>query len=307
MSKAQRVRAQNARERIAAQQAAARRAELRRRAMMAGGSVVVVIAVVIGVILYATNRNSPPAAAGNNGVSGTVLPAKVSSDITSVPASALESVGAGSVGTWLTNDEGGAAPLVPISNSPLTSGGKPEMLYIGAEFCPYCAAIRWSMAVALSRFGHFTTPLRGFHSSASDVYPNTPTLTFYKAGYTSSYLTFTPVENGNADNTGVLQPTTSQQEALWKKYDTSSDGTVGYPFIDFGNKVVLKTPIVDPQILSKLSWAQVAADLHNTKSAVAQAELGAANYLTAAICKMTSNADTSVCSASTISSMEKSI
>jgi thiol-disulfide isomerase/thioredoxin len=305
MSKAQRVRAQNARERIAAQQAAARKAEFRRRAAIAGGSVVVVLAVVIAVILYATNRSSPPPAAGNNGTMGTVLSASVSSDITSVPASTQYGVGAGSVGTWLTNDEGGAPPLVPISNSPLTSGGKPEMLYIGAEFCPFCAAMRWSMAVALSRFGHFTTALRGFHSSPTDSFPNTPTLTFYKAGYTSKYLTFTPVENEDI-NRNTLQATTSAQMALWEKYDSSSDG-VGYPFIDFGNKVVVKTPIVDPSILAGKSWAQVAAALHEPTSPIAQAELGAANYVTAAICKMTGNAPTAVCSASTIQTMEKGI
>src|SRR5215471_17073708 len=47
----------------------------------------------------------------------------------------------------------GKLPFTPGSGAPLTSGGKPEMLYIGAEYCPYCAAMRWSMAVALSRFG----------------------------------------------------------------------------------------------------------------------------------------------------------
>ena len=304
MSKSARVRAQNARERIAAQQAAARRAEFRRRAMFAGGSVVAVLAVVIAVILYAANKNSPPAA-GNNGTSGTVLPASVSSDVTGVPAGTQYSVGAGSVGTWLTNDEGGAPPLLRVSNSRLISDGKPEMLYIGAEFCPFCAAMRWSMAVALSRFGHFSTALRGFHSSPSDSYPNTPTLTFYKAGYTSKYLTFTPVENEDI-NRNVLQATTSAQMALWEKYDSSSDG-VSYPFIDFGNKVVLKTPIVDPSILAGKSWAEVAAALHEPTSPIGQAELGAANYVTAAICTMTGNAPASVCSASTIQTMEKGI
>jgi Domain of unknown function (DUF929) len=305
MSKAQRVRAQNARERIAAQQAAARKAEFRRRAMMAGGSVVVVIAVVVALVLYATNKNSTPPAASNNGSTGTVLSASISSDVTGVPASTQYGAGAGGVTNWLTSDEGGAPPLVPISNSPLTSGGKPEMLFIGAEFCPYCAAMRWAMAVALSRFGHFTTPLRGYHSSPSDAYPNTPTLTFYKAGYTSKYLTFTPVENEDI-NRNTLQKTTTAQMDLWEKYDGSSTG-VSYPFIDFGNKVVLKTPLVDPQVLAGKSWAQVAAALHDPTSAIGQAELGAANYVTAAICKMTNNSDTSVCTASTISSMEKSI
>lgn len=53
--------------------------------------------------------------------------------------------------------------------------------------------MRWSMAVALSRFGTFG-PLHGIHSSSTDAFPNTATLTFYKQKYASPYLTFAPVE-----------------------------------------------------------------------------------------------------------------
>ena len=45
------------------------------------------------------------------------------------------------------------SPIRAIKDTALTSNGKPEILYIGAEFCPYCAAERWAIAVALSRFG----------------------------------------------------------------------------------------------------------------------------------------------------------
>ncbi len=306
MSKAQRIRNESARAKIAAQQAAARKAEIRRRIMIVGGSVVVVVAVVIALVVYAANKKSPPPAASNNGVSGAVLPASVVSDITSVPASTLAKVGGGSVGSWMSNNEGGAPPLTAVSDTPLKSGGKPEMLYIGAEYCPYCAAMRWAMAVALSRFGHFTTQLRGFHSSPTDVYPNTPTLTFYKAKYSSNYLVFTPVENENIDQ-DPLQPTTAQQQALWEKFDTTSDNETGYPFIDFGNTSVIKVPIYDPGVLAGKSWAQVAAALHDPSSAIARGALGAANYVTAGICKMTGNKPGSVCNASSITKLEAGI
>jgi hypothetical protein len=36
------------------------------------------------------------------------------------------------------------------------------MLYIGAEYCPYCAAERWPLVMALSKFGTFSNlPQRG--------------------------------------------------------------------------------------------------------------------------------------------------
>jgi thiol-disulfide isomerase/thioredoxin len=289
MGKATRIKQQNAKEKIAAQRAAARRAEVRRRALWTGGAVVLVIVIVVAfVVIKLSSNNSPSTSSG--GVTGTVLPASVQNDIKSVPASTLDKIGIGSILSY------NPSPLEKISNTALTSNGKPEMLFIGAEFCPYCAAERWAIAVALSRFGHFTTPFRGIHSSSTDTDPNTPTLTFYQSNYTSPYLTFTPVENENGSR-GALQATTSAQQALWQKYDSSAEG-VGYPFIDFGNKYILKDPTYDPGILAGMTWAQVASALHSPGSKVAQNALGAANLMTAAICKMTGGKPGNVCTAS---------
>ena len=289
MGKATRIRQQNAREKIAAQRAAARRAEIRRRALWTGGSIVLVIAIVVAFVAIKLSSNNSPSTSSAS-VTGTVLPASVQKNITSVPASTLDKIGIGSILSY------NSSPLETVSNTALKSNGKPEMLFIGAEFCPFCAAERWAIAVALSRFGTFTTPLRGIHSSSTDTDPNTPTLTFYKAKYSSQYLVFTPVENEN-ESRGALQATTSAQQALWEKYDSSAEG-VGYPFIDFGNKYVLKEPTYDPGVLAGMTWAQVAAALHDPSSTVAKNALGAANLMTAAICKMTGGKPGNVCTAS---------
>ena len=307
MSKAARLREKTARERIAAQQAAARRKEARRRMIILSSSILAVVAVIVGFVV-AYNVRSSSNSSGNTaagGVHGTVLPASTASKITSVPAATLNAVGGGSVVSY-QNVVFTGPPVVKISDKPLTSNGKPEMLYIGAEYCPYCAAMRWSMAVALSRFGTFTTPLHGIHSSSTDVDPSTPTLTFYQAGYQSKYLTFTPVENEDLSGK-PLQATTSAQEAIWQKYDTSSSGTTSYPFIDFGNKALIKGPIYDPAVLKGMTWAQVAAALHNPSSPVAQAILGTANYMTAGICNMTGNSPAAVCGSSLIKSLESGL
>ena len=289
MGKAQRNRARTARERIAAQQVAARKAEQRRRILMITGSVGLVLVIVVGLILFKVLQK--PAKQGPKGE----LPAKVAAQITSVPAATLAKVGTGAIPSPIGTN------LKSITDKPLNSGGKPEMLYIGAEYCPYCAAMRWSMAVALSRFGTFG-PLKGIHSSSTDVYPNTPTLTFLHQRYSSKYLTFVPVENED-EQRNPLQKTTKAQQALWVKYDSTSQGT-GYPFIDFGNKVVLTGPLYVPTMLKGLTWAQVAAQLKNSTGSVSQNINGAANYLTAAICKMTNNTPSTVCSAAPIPTIE---
>jgi len=288
MSKAQRAREQSARARIAAQQAEQRRKDQRRR-MLAIGGVAVALLAVIGIIVGALVSRSSPAsqpAAGSR-----PLPAGVQAKL-SVPVGTLATVGIGSSGTQL---------LKPVTGPALASGGKPEMLYIGAEWCPYCAAERWAMAVALSRFGSFS-PLRGVHSSPTDVYPNTASLTFHDSTYTSKYLVFTPVENQDV-NHNLLQAPTAAQKALWAKYEPPGNA---YPFIDIGNRFVATTTY-NPQVLQGLSWNQIAADLHNPSSAVAQGAVGSANLLTAAICKVTGNAPASVCTASPIPALESRI
>lgn len=290
MSKAQRNRQRSARERIAAQRAAQRRAENRRRLLLAGGSVAVVIAVVIAFIVIRGSGSSSSGGGSTTSATGKTLPASVMRDVTSVPDATLATVGAGSVPSFVST------PVKAINGKPLTKNGKPEMLYIGAEFCPYCAAMRWSMAQALSRFGRLS-PLGGIHSSPTDTDPNTATLTFYKSSYTSKYLTFTPVENEKVDHS-PLQATTKQQQALWDKYDKNS-----YPFIDVGNKYMI-TIIYSPKVLAGKTWSQIASAMRRQPhSAIAQGADGAANYVTAAICKVTNNKPASVCTSKAVTAV----
>lgn len=292
-------RQQSARERVAAQRATQQRAERRNRILFATGSVVLVVAIVAVLVAVKVLHHSSPSSsstASAGGVSGTPLPASVSRQVTGVPAAVLNSVGAGSVPAFLAQS-GQQHAVTSINGAALTSNGKPEMLYIGAEFCPYCAAMRWSMAVALSRFGTLSQPLRGIHSSSTDVDPSTPTLTFYKTTYQSKYLAFTPVENETVDH-APLQRTTAQQQAVWSKYDANS-----YPFIDIGGKYMV-TLLYDPAVLHGMTWSQVAAALHDPSSPVAKSANGAANYLTAAICKTTGNSAASVCSQPAVKSLQ---
>jgi Domain of unknown function (DUF929) len=282
------------RDRIAAQRASAQRTQRRNRLLIAGGAIVAVVAIVLGFVLSSGNSpSSSSASAGPTPPAGAAL-AQVVSTTTTVPAATLDQVGAGTATT---------KPM-PITGAPLTSGGKPEMLYIGAEYCPYCAAERWAMVVALSRFGTFHG-LGATHSAArngsgtAEPYPNTATFTFYGSTYTSTYVTFTPVElytNIPDPSTGsytTLQTPTAAQQALLSKYDAAYNGAI--PFIDYGNKLMTVGATYDPGVLAGLTWSQIASDLHNPDSAVAKAVLGAANYTTAAICSITGGQPASAC------------
>jgi len=292
------------REKIAAQRAAERRADQRRRILIASGSIIAVIAVVVAFIVI--KANNKPAANSSNGPTGAAL-ASVVSKVTNVPASTLDKIGSGSFTGKIPPVNGG---------TPLTSGGKPEMLYMGAEYCPYCAAERWSMIVALSRFGTFSG-LSTIHSSTTDTPSNIPTFTFHGSSYTSKYLTFTPVEmqtnvvDPSTGNYPVLEKPTAAQQALITKYDAppyvSSSAQAGaIPFIYFGGKYLSVGATYDPTVLNGKSWDQIASALSDPNSAIAKAIGGSANHITAAICKMTGNQPASACTA-TIQSLEKSL
>jgi len=299
MGKASRIKQQSAREKIAAQREAARKAERRNRIMITVGSTLVVL-VIVAVFVVVKLAQGSPSSSGNSSTTGTLLPASVSSQVTGVPAATLDRVGKGAVPSFTR----GQPPFTAGSGATLTSGGKPQMLYIGAEFCPYCAATRWSMAVALSRFGTLS-PLHGIHSSSTDTDPNTATLTFYKTTYNSKYLNFTPVEVQTVSR-GALQNPTAAQNAVWAKYEPDPN-TRGYPFITFGNKLIMKGPIYDAAVLKGMSWSQIAVALKDPTSPVAQSVLGAANYITGAICKMTNNQPSDVCSSAAVTAVQSGL
>lgn len=294
-------------QKIAAQRAAARRAQVRHRILLASGSVVVVVAIVAAFVLVKLNSKPGTAAAASEGPTGTALHSLVS-EVTSEPASVLNGAGAGSLSS---GDIGTANPagsyLAGVSGPALTLGGKPELLYIGANYCPFCAAERWPMIIALSRFGTFSG-LSTIHSSSTDVPPNIPTWTFYGSHYTSKYVAFVPVEEtqnyreGNSTSQSVpyvtLQVPTAAEQALISTYDPGTGGQGGpIPFLDIGNKYVEVGNLAPfgPQDLQGKTWSQVAAALRDPSSTIAQGADGSANYLTAGICKLTSNQPATAC------------
>jgi hypothetical protein len=299
------------RARIAAQREAQRRAEQRKRIYLAGGSILVVVIVVVAIVLVKLNTGSS-GGSSSNGPTGSALTSVVN-DVTTIPASTTDKIAGGGVSTALFESGETAAQLATaagansgsylatINGPALTSGGKPEVLYIGGEFCPFCAAERWAMVNAFSRFGTFSN-LSTTHSSSTDSYPNTPTFTFYKSSYTSKYVTFTPVEQySNTPNSAgytILQNPTSAQNALITQYDPGTGGQGGsIPFIDFGNKYaqVGNLAPLSPSMFTNMTWADVATAMKTGTSSLATAELGNANYMTAAICELTKNQPATAC------------
>jgi len=217
---------------------------------------------------------------------------QVVASITSLSQTELDAAGTGSANNLIKK----------VSGTALTGpNGHPEVFYMGAEYCPYCAAERWPMIIALSRFGTFSG-LKTTSSSSSDVYPNTPTFTFHGATYVSQYVDFVSVETTDRSQNPLESPTSAEQ-ALVTQYDTS--GSI--PFVDFGNHYAFSGAMYLPDVLSGMSWQAVADSLLQPSSAQAKPILGSANLITAAVCKLTADQPAAVCSSSTIQGIEKTL
>ena len=177
----------------------------------------------------------------------------------------------------------------------LDSNGHPVVFYTGADFCPFCAARRWSMVVALSRFGTFEN-LALVTSSSTDVYPNTNTFSFHGSSYHSEYLEFLPVETSTSDNQPLDTPTSGEMNVL-ATYDAPPYSTTvdAIPFLDVANQWISVSGGYSPALISGMSWQQVAAVMRDPTNAVGRAIMADANIITAAVCTVTGEQPASVC------------
>ena len=197
-----------ARERIAAERAARKRAELRRRILALVASVTAVLAIVG--VLAAVKLNS-----ANPTASESLAPSGVIRQVTTIPSGVVTGVSPGQATTPLQ--------AVRKPGAPLTIGGKLGVIFVSEESCPFCAAERWPLAVALSHFG-ILSGLGATRSSATDIYPDTATLSFRTAHYRSAELTLRTTEL--TDNTGhLLQAQTPLDAQLINTYDVPPTST----------------------------------------------------------------------------------
>ena len=220
----------------------------------------------------------------------------VVNEATSVPAASFDAAGA--------PDPRGPAPKVLSGEPPLVVAGLPDVVFVGGEFCPYCAAERWALVVALGRFGTFSH-LSATSSSSYEVFAGTPTFSFDRAIYRSRYVSFSPTEvYAEAPSVDApagfppLDKLPSFEQRLMKRYGSppfsSQPGVL--PFVDVANRLLESGAAIgfSPGLLQGSSMSQIAGMLSDPKSKV-HVVLGAANELTAAICSATGQRPMKVC------------
>ena len=112
---------------------------------------------------------------------GKAVPSSVMNDLTTVSASVF--------------DAAGAKDAKPPAYATSTPAGTPQFLYMGSEFCPFCAVQRWIIVTALARFGAWhNLTLSESATTRGEVYPGTPTFSFAGTTFDSPYVKVSTVE-----------------------------------------------------------------------------------------------------------------
>jgi thiol-disulfide isomerase/thioredoxin len=280
---------QDRRDRASALRAVQVREEARNRRMRALTIIgAALLAIVLVITIAFVTRKHP-----KSGTATSLAPTSVVQQTTSVPPSVFAQIG-----------KGDASGPKPVSGQPVADrDGHPTVLYVGAEWCPYCATERWPMVVALSRFGTFSN-LGRTESSPSDVYPRTQTFSMHGTTYTSQFLTLDAKEVQSNQVSGrqyaTLDRLDSEENSAFKA------GGSGFPYINLAGKYLMPTQL-DPKVLQGKTMEQIAAALSDPTSDIAQAVDGAANVFTAALCKLTGDQPADICTAAPIPALESTI
>jgi hypothetical protein len=262
----------------------------------------VIVVITVLVVVKLTSTGGPTA-----GSHQAVRPASptLTHELSTVPTSVFDTVGIG-----IPSQFSGGAPIVISDQPALTLNGRaPTVMYLGAEYCPFCAAERWGMVVALARFGTWS----GLDTTASGLQDGDfSTLSFRDAKLTSRYVNFVPIEactnivDSNATGCSGYKPLerpSKSEQAVLDKYagpafvpgDTQG---ISFPYIDVDNKVLYSGSTYEPTVLTGLSQAQIAAGLTDPTNTVTRSIIGTANYIAASICASTKGAPADVCDSS---------
>jgi hypothetical protein len=199
------------------------------------------------------------------------------------------------------------SPSSPTGNfhqvsAPFRQGPKPVLLFIGAQYCPFCGAERWAIVKALGRFGTWSNLAQSNSSSGQSGFDSIPTFDLLSARYRSAYVAFD--HKDVADNAGTnLQSLSSQEQTLFSKYDPS--GSIPLVYVD---GYAMTGSGFSPAELQGKSFSDVQHRLEQSGSVTYVNDINAeANLLTGFLCKAGGNRPASVCGTAIMQGIERGI
>jgi len=198
-----------------------------------------------------------------------------------------------SIASYGASDSAYLRGVQDTAGPPFSTNGKSILVWVGAEYCKYCAMQRWPLIMALMRFGNFTN-LEYMTASISEN--DYATFTFARSSYQSKYVAFQSYEIQDREGS-PLAILPSNYTSAWQQYGRSS-----YPFLNFADQHFIVGSILNPAMLGTKNWSQIVSSIRAVDTMGSQIKQEA-NVITAVICETTGNKPASVCDQSSITAL----
>lgn len=167
-----------------------------------------------------------------------------------------------------------------LSDRPLKrQTGKALVYFMGAGFCPFCAAQRWAIVNALSRFGKWEGLVDDKSAGQDEKYLNVPTMSFAKAKYTSDVVEFIGRETADRN----FEPLQELDDKDYEVLDVYNPDQI-IPFLLIDGRFTQIGAGFSPQLIENMSHEAVRAEMSKPDSSIGKVIQSEIDNITALIC-----------------------
>jgi len=169
--------------------------------------------------------------------------------------------------------------FVEVSKDVIRRSGKPLVFFMGAEYCPYCAAERWAVVRALSKYGQWSGLKQTMSAARDEPFLNLPTYDFSEAAYTSPYVEFVSREIKDREFKS-LQKLLKTEEKLVRKFNPEKR----IPFLLISGRFMQVDSGFSPKIFIGHTFRQTETELKKVESEMRKTIDDEANVISALLC-----------------------
>jgi len=169
--------------------------------------------------------------------------------------------------------------FVEVSKETIKRSGKLFVFFMGAEYCPYCAAERWAIVRALSKYGQWTGLKQTMSAARDEPFLNLPTYDLIEATYTSQHIEFVAREIKDREFK-PLQKLLKTEEKLVRKYNPEKK----IPFLLIGGRFMQIEAGFSPKIFIGHTFRQTETELKKIESDIRKTIDDEASIISALLC-----------------------